>query len=288
MNGGLSVQIRGLENIVVVFFFSSRRRHTRSCLVSWARRCVQETGVHGNKNSIKAQARTHKQLHNVLNLMVHFTLMTEQSTQDSSHEIFLIPEGSKYSRKNQYVSYLGGRIKGDEINFLAQSLEDVNKNSKMMRYAYVFLRLSLFFLVCFVSLSILPNLSFISSVLCEIELALWKFIPFLLSVLCFVLFLSLFMFSSIVEKKNLLQYMKKLNHSSFMARGLQISMVSDGVIRISLSLQVFLQLQREKVQKQTKKPIRVHHDKEKSESSSLASNPVESVQTKLTSTEIQG
>eukprot|EP01016_Furgasonia_blochmanni_P020095 TRINITY_DN223_c0_g1_i5.p1 TRINITY_DN223_c0_g1~~TRINITY_DN223_c0_g1_i5.p1 ORF type:complete len:427 (-),score=121.38 TRINITY_DN223_c0_g1_i5:530-1810(-) len=26
-----------------VFFFSSRRRHTRSCLVSWARRCVQET-----------------------------------------------------------------------------------------------------------------------------------------------------------------------------------------------------------------------------------------------------
>eukprot|EP00825_Cyclidium_porcatum_P013869 TRINITY_DN17357_c0_g1_i2.p4 TRINITY_DN17357_c0_g1~~TRINITY_DN17357_c0_g1_i2.p4 ORF type:complete len:114 (+),score=10.09 TRINITY_DN17357_c0_g1_i2:47-388(+) len=29
----------------VFFFFSSRRRHTRSCLVSWARRCVQETGV---------------------------------------------------------------------------------------------------------------------------------------------------------------------------------------------------------------------------------------------------
>eukprot|EP00825_Cyclidium_porcatum_P052428 TRINITY_DN9932_c0_g2_i9.p3 TRINITY_DN9932_c0_g2~~TRINITY_DN9932_c0_g2_i9.p3 ORF type:complete len:108 (-),score=29.95 TRINITY_DN9932_c0_g2_i9:171-494(-) len=30
--------------IIVFFFFSSRRRHTRSCLVSWARRCVQETG----------------------------------------------------------------------------------------------------------------------------------------------------------------------------------------------------------------------------------------------------
>eukprot|EP00825_Cyclidium_porcatum_P027281 TRINITY_DN29356_c0_g1_i1.p3 TRINITY_DN29356_c0_g1~~TRINITY_DN29356_c0_g1_i1.p3 ORF type:complete len:106 (-),score=32.42 TRINITY_DN29356_c0_g1_i1:278-595(-) len=30
---------------VVFFFFSSRRRHTRSCLVSWARRCVQETGI---------------------------------------------------------------------------------------------------------------------------------------------------------------------------------------------------------------------------------------------------
>eukprot|EP00825_Cyclidium_porcatum_P045383 TRINITY_DN6893_c0_g1_i10.p2 TRINITY_DN6893_c0_g1~~TRINITY_DN6893_c0_g1_i10.p2 ORF type:complete len:257 (+),score=25.48 TRINITY_DN6893_c0_g1_i10:61-831(+) len=29
----------------VFFFFSSRRRHTRSCLVSWARRCVQETDI---------------------------------------------------------------------------------------------------------------------------------------------------------------------------------------------------------------------------------------------------
>src|SRR5450756_447737 len=28
-----------------IFFFSSRRRHTRSCLVSWARRCVYETVV---------------------------------------------------------------------------------------------------------------------------------------------------------------------------------------------------------------------------------------------------
>eukprot|EP00825_Cyclidium_porcatum_P051071 TRINITY_DN9271_c0_g1_i1.p1 TRINITY_DN9271_c0_g1~~TRINITY_DN9271_c0_g1_i1.p1 ORF type:complete len:515 (+),score=66.98 TRINITY_DN9271_c0_g1_i1:38-1582(+) len=28
-----------------IFFFSSRRRHTRSCLVSWARRCVQETVI---------------------------------------------------------------------------------------------------------------------------------------------------------------------------------------------------------------------------------------------------
>eukprot|EP00825_Cyclidium_porcatum_P036553 TRINITY_DN3891_c0_g1_i1.p1 TRINITY_DN3891_c0_g1~~TRINITY_DN3891_c0_g1_i1.p1 ORF type:complete len:531 (+),score=80.49 TRINITY_DN3891_c0_g1_i1:25-1617(+) len=38
------------------FFFSSRRRHTRSCLVSWARRCVQETGyqrrVHGPQQQI--------------------------------------------------------------------------------------------------------------------------------------------------------------------------------------------------------------------------------------------
>eukprot|EP00831_Metopus_contortus_P005269 TRINITY_DN11986_c0_g1_i2.p3 TRINITY_DN11986_c0_g1~~TRINITY_DN11986_c0_g1_i2.p3 ORF type:complete len:106 (+),score=28.25 TRINITY_DN11986_c0_g1_i2:55-372(+) len=29
------------------FFFSSRRRHTRCREVSWARRCVQETGIKG-------------------------------------------------------------------------------------------------------------------------------------------------------------------------------------------------------------------------------------------------
>eukprot|EP00831_Metopus_contortus_P066034 TRINITY_DN58931_c0_g1_i1.p3 TRINITY_DN58931_c0_g1~~TRINITY_DN58931_c0_g1_i1.p3 ORF type:complete len:131 (+),score=44.04 TRINITY_DN58931_c0_g1_i1:57-449(+) len=30
---------------VLIFFFSSRRRHTRCREVSWARRCVQETGI---------------------------------------------------------------------------------------------------------------------------------------------------------------------------------------------------------------------------------------------------
>eukprot|EP00828_Plagiopyla_frontata_P028326 TRINITY_DN3667_c0_g1_i10.p1 TRINITY_DN3667_c0_g1~~TRINITY_DN3667_c0_g1_i10.p1 ORF type:complete len:215 (-),score=48.11 TRINITY_DN3667_c0_g1_i10:20-664(-) len=31
--------------IIFIFFFSSRRRHTRFLPVSWARRCVQETGT---------------------------------------------------------------------------------------------------------------------------------------------------------------------------------------------------------------------------------------------------
>eukprot|EP00831_Metopus_contortus_P033926 TRINITY_DN2712_c0_g1_i10.p4 TRINITY_DN2712_c0_g1~~TRINITY_DN2712_c0_g1_i10.p4 ORF type:complete len:103 (+),score=46.45 TRINITY_DN2712_c0_g1_i10:62-370(+) len=42
----------GCQILVFFFFFSSRRRHTRCREVSWARRCVQETGyqrrVHGN------------------------------------------------------------------------------------------------------------------------------------------------------------------------------------------------------------------------------------------------
>eukprot|EP01015_Nassula_variabilis_P024202 TRINITY_DN45_c0_g1_i1.p1 TRINITY_DN45_c0_g1~~TRINITY_DN45_c0_g1_i1.p1 ORF type:complete len:182 (+),score=80.97 TRINITY_DN45_c0_g1_i1:2-547(+) len=38
------------HKLVQFFFFSSRRRHTRFLPVSWARRCVQETGVHGDNN----------------------------------------------------------------------------------------------------------------------------------------------------------------------------------------------------------------------------------------------
>eukprot|EP00831_Metopus_contortus_P039277 TRINITY_DN30802_c0_g1_i1.p3 TRINITY_DN30802_c0_g1~~TRINITY_DN30802_c0_g1_i1.p3 ORF type:complete len:142 (-),score=39.45 TRINITY_DN30802_c0_g1_i1:137-562(-) len=39
---------------IVFFFFSSRRRHTRCREVSWARRCVQETGHDRIKGSIHA------------------------------------------------------------------------------------------------------------------------------------------------------------------------------------------------------------------------------------------
>eukprot|EP00831_Metopus_contortus_P030927 TRINITY_DN25303_c0_g1_i1.p1 TRINITY_DN25303_c0_g1~~TRINITY_DN25303_c0_g1_i1.p1 ORF type:complete len:173 (-),score=31.35 TRINITY_DN25303_c0_g1_i1:41-559(-) len=39
-----------------LFFFSSRRRHTRCREVSWARRCVQETGIRDQQIS-KAAAR---------------------------------------------------------------------------------------------------------------------------------------------------------------------------------------------------------------------------------------
>eukprot|EP00831_Metopus_contortus_P042393 TRINITY_DN33575_c0_g1_i1.p3 TRINITY_DN33575_c0_g1~~TRINITY_DN33575_c0_g1_i1.p3 ORF type:complete len:130 (-),score=41.11 TRINITY_DN33575_c0_g1_i1:275-664(-) len=34
-----------MQLCVYIFFFSSRRRHTRCREVSWARRCVQETGT---------------------------------------------------------------------------------------------------------------------------------------------------------------------------------------------------------------------------------------------------
>eukprot|EP00831_Metopus_contortus_P059038 TRINITY_DN51089_c0_g1_i1.p2 TRINITY_DN51089_c0_g1~~TRINITY_DN51089_c0_g1_i1.p2 ORF type:complete len:127 (+),score=45.72 TRINITY_DN51089_c0_g1_i1:19-399(+) len=49
------------------FFFSSRRRHTRCREVSWARRCVQETGINaeymGEKKIIyKVEQRTEPSL----------------------------------------------------------------------------------------------------------------------------------------------------------------------------------------------------------------------------------
>eukprot|EP00831_Metopus_contortus_P078856 TRINITY_DN7723_c0_g1_i3.p2 TRINITY_DN7723_c0_g1~~TRINITY_DN7723_c0_g1_i3.p2 ORF type:complete len:116 (-),score=27.60 TRINITY_DN7723_c0_g1_i3:232-579(-) len=49
----LSMRIDSMDDLqgFFFFFFSSRRRHTRCREVSWARRCVQETGyqrrVHG-------------------------------------------------------------------------------------------------------------------------------------------------------------------------------------------------------------------------------------------------
>eukprot|EP00831_Metopus_contortus_P043092 TRINITY_DN34612_c0_g2_i1.p2 TRINITY_DN34612_c0_g2~~TRINITY_DN34612_c0_g2_i1.p2 ORF type:complete len:168 (+),score=51.44 TRINITY_DN34612_c0_g2_i1:65-568(+) len=48
------------------FFFSSRRRHTRCREVSWARRCVQETGINAEYMGMKklndsaAEAQHHK------------------------------------------------------------------------------------------------------------------------------------------------------------------------------------------------------------------------------------
>eukprot|EP00831_Metopus_contortus_P039137 TRINITY_DN30698_c0_g1_i1.p3 TRINITY_DN30698_c0_g1~~TRINITY_DN30698_c0_g1_i1.p3 ORF type:complete len:107 (-),score=26.69 TRINITY_DN30698_c0_g1_i1:166-486(-) len=46
--GVLRVLDQSEVGFVVVFFFSSRRRHTRCREVSWARRCVQETGTWGH------------------------------------------------------------------------------------------------------------------------------------------------------------------------------------------------------------------------------------------------
>eukprot|EP00831_Metopus_contortus_P033787 TRINITY_DN27027_c0_g1_i2.p1 TRINITY_DN27027_c0_g1~~TRINITY_DN27027_c0_g1_i2.p1 ORF type:complete len:186 (+),score=27.41 TRINITY_DN27027_c0_g1_i2:79-636(+) len=48
--------------VVWFFFFSSRRRHTRCREVSWARRCVQETGINaeymgGSKTSTQHRCR---------------------------------------------------------------------------------------------------------------------------------------------------------------------------------------------------------------------------------------
>eukprot|EP01016_Furgasonia_blochmanni_P013421 TRINITY_DN1684_c0_g1_i5.p1 TRINITY_DN1684_c0_g1~~TRINITY_DN1684_c0_g1_i5.p1 ORF type:complete len:253 (+),score=75.96 TRINITY_DN1684_c0_g1_i5:1-759(+) len=69
---------------ISVFFFSSRRRHTRQESVSWARRCVQETGyqrrVHGG--SFAQQRKIlFKDLSSISKNMIQFILMVNKQGQ---------------------------------------------------------------------------------------------------------------------------------------------------------------------------------------------------------------
>eukprot|EP00831_Metopus_contortus_P032903 TRINITY_DN2647_c0_g1_i1.p1 TRINITY_DN2647_c0_g1~~TRINITY_DN2647_c0_g1_i1.p1 ORF type:complete len:176 (-),score=27.17 TRINITY_DN2647_c0_g1_i1:194-721(-) len=55
-------EVHGSCQFLFFFFFSSRRRHTRCREVSWARRCVQETGINAEYmgyRKIKYECQTH-------------------------------------------------------------------------------------------------------------------------------------------------------------------------------------------------------------------------------------
>eukprot|EP01016_Furgasonia_blochmanni_P011697 TRINITY_DN1540_c0_g1_i1.p1 TRINITY_DN1540_c0_g1~~TRINITY_DN1540_c0_g1_i1.p1 ORF type:complete len:871 (-),score=366.55 TRINITY_DN1540_c0_g1_i1:74-2686(-) len=56
----MSIRVSKEYENQLFFFFSSRRRHTRQESVSWARRCVQETGVHGENLRLKSESEQHK------------------------------------------------------------------------------------------------------------------------------------------------------------------------------------------------------------------------------------
>eukprot|EP00831_Metopus_contortus_P003191 TRINITY_DN11182_c0_g2_i1.p2 TRINITY_DN11182_c0_g2~~TRINITY_DN11182_c0_g2_i1.p2 ORF type:complete len:153 (-),score=30.99 TRINITY_DN11182_c0_g2_i1:137-538(-) len=68
------------------FFFSSRRRHTRCREVSWARRCVQETGVHGeidwNEMSINHIARHNVEAYGVEQVLYDNDLRIDRTDRD--------------------------------------------------------------------------------------------------------------------------------------------------------------------------------------------------------------
>eukprot|EP00831_Metopus_contortus_P059132 TRINITY_DN5114_c0_g1_i3.p1 TRINITY_DN5114_c0_g1~~TRINITY_DN5114_c0_g1_i3.p1 ORF type:complete len:217 (-),score=38.53 TRINITY_DN5114_c0_g1_i3:137-787(-) len=49
---------KGLSYYFLFFFFSSRRRHTRCREVSWARRCVQETGINAEYMGIVMESNS--------------------------------------------------------------------------------------------------------------------------------------------------------------------------------------------------------------------------------------
>eukprot|EP00825_Cyclidium_porcatum_P042174 TRINITY_DN5708_c0_g1_i1.p1 TRINITY_DN5708_c0_g1~~TRINITY_DN5708_c0_g1_i1.p1 ORF type:complete len:580 (+),score=140.14 TRINITY_DN5708_c0_g1_i1:2-1741(+) len=97
------------------FFFSSRRRHTRSCLVSWARRCVQETGyqrrVHGKE----------KKKNSEIKISIYNQQMEQDSPQNNKndrreHEKYNVPES--YFKEGIEKTY-------DAIH---DNIEEINQN----------------------------------------------------------------------------------------------------------------------------------------------------------------
>eukprot|EP00831_Metopus_contortus_P002084 TRINITY_DN10775_c0_g1_i2.p3 TRINITY_DN10775_c0_g1~~TRINITY_DN10775_c0_g1_i2.p3 ORF type:complete len:123 (+),score=16.14 TRINITY_DN10775_c0_g1_i2:64-432(+) len=93
----------------IFFFFSSRRRHTRCREVSWARRCVQETG-NGRTNGVPvvapaawlgSQVRNGQPLKaskREANLKIRYPLSMETClTKDSSKTTRLIGQVCKHS-----------------------------------------------------------------------------------------------------------------------------------------------------------------------------------------------
>ena len=49
------VAVQALSCVVFVLFFSSRRGHTRSSTVAWARRCVEETAIKNQEGSVSME-----------------------------------------------------------------------------------------------------------------------------------------------------------------------------------------------------------------------------------------
>eukprot|EP00831_Metopus_contortus_P037602 TRINITY_DN29623_c0_g1_i1.p1 TRINITY_DN29623_c0_g1~~TRINITY_DN29623_c0_g1_i1.p1 ORF type:complete len:175 (-),score=54.57 TRINITY_DN29623_c0_g1_i1:5-529(-) len=94
------------------FFFSSRRRHTRCREVSWARRCVQETGyqrrVHGKERGISILFVSHK-LSEVFEISENITIIRDgkkigvypTSELDNEKLVFIMT-----GRKLEYSPYI--------------------------------------------------------------------------------------------------------------------------------------------------------------------------------------
>eukprot|EP00831_Metopus_contortus_P005649 TRINITY_DN12133_c0_g1_i10.p1 TRINITY_DN12133_c0_g1~~TRINITY_DN12133_c0_g1_i10.p1 ORF type:complete len:132 (+),score=45.57 TRINITY_DN12133_c0_g1_i10:37-432(+) len=89
------------------FFFSSRRRHTRCREVSWARRCVQETGINAEYMG-KLKMKKRQSLRKLLQMLFLYssiweTLAITLGLQTTDHESDSFIKGHTF---NFFLSYV--------------------------------------------------------------------------------------------------------------------------------------------------------------------------------------
>eukprot|EP00831_Metopus_contortus_P029961 TRINITY_DN24620_c0_g1_i1.p2 TRINITY_DN24620_c0_g1~~TRINITY_DN24620_c0_g1_i1.p2 ORF type:complete len:128 (-),score=67.45 TRINITY_DN24620_c0_g1_i1:166-549(-) len=104
------------------FFFSSRRRHTRCREVSWARRCVQETGINAEYMGIEETKKKSKEIMDKKNKMEN-KQVSKQSTKEKEKEDLMRyrSEIHEMKEKNRY-----GKAKIQK-DILAQKQEEAKK-----------------------------------------------------------------------------------------------------------------------------------------------------------------
>eukprot|EP00831_Metopus_contortus_P018914 TRINITY_DN18107_c0_g2_i1.p1 TRINITY_DN18107_c0_g2~~TRINITY_DN18107_c0_g2_i1.p1 ORF type:complete len:343 (-),score=86.80 TRINITY_DN18107_c0_g2_i1:520-1548(-) len=81
------------------FFFSSRRRHTRCREVSWARRCVQETGINAEYMGIQMEENfcpTHNQSHSLFCWECQLSRCQDCADSQCSHKKVPLKEAALY------------------------------------------------------------------------------------------------------------------------------------------------------------------------------------------------
>eukprot|EP00831_Metopus_contortus_P034469 TRINITY_DN27474_c0_g1_i1.p2 TRINITY_DN27474_c0_g1~~TRINITY_DN27474_c0_g1_i1.p2 ORF type:complete len:128 (-),score=42.62 TRINITY_DN27474_c0_g1_i1:176-559(-) len=100
--------------IFFFFFFSSRRRHTRCREVSWARRCVQETGINAEYMGTLKKSNKIVDLKSTNTVQILEKLYEERN--NSMNGSFLHAEG------DDNLSEMQGRIAGIKISHLQLSL----------------------------------------------------------------------------------------------------------------------------------------------------------------------
>eukprot|EP00825_Cyclidium_porcatum_P027576 TRINITY_DN2969_c0_g1_i2.p1 TRINITY_DN2969_c0_g1~~TRINITY_DN2969_c0_g1_i2.p1 ORF type:complete len:346 (+),score=99.73 TRINITY_DN2969_c0_g1_i2:52-1089(+) len=105
------------------FFFSSRRRHTRSCLVSWARRCVQETGnildelpeIQNNINQFQEQLKK----------------IEKNSQKLVESKVIVTKDGARFKQDKQFEEFFRkkNQNRNDVMNQNSQLTESQDQNA---------------------------------------------------------------------------------------------------------------------------------------------------------------